>query len=111
MMRLIVLVRWNGARMIVNIDRNLSSNVTENSLIDKYLSARLQDDEDEEDTVRDQLLDAIYEAGKALLDNLRPAIDARTKRPAFSSLSAGILLHLSYCGRRTEVSLGGVPST
>lgn len=69
---LTVLVRWNGARMIVNIYRNLSSNVVENSLIDNYSSACLQDDDDEEDGARDQLLDAINEAGEALLDSLAP---------------------------------------
>lgn len=69
---LTLFVRWNGARMVVNVDRNLSSSVVENLLIDKYSSACLQDDEDEEDAVRDQLLDAIHEAGHALLDQLAP---------------------------------------
>lgn len=69
---LTLLVRWNGSRMVVNMDRNLSSNVMENSLIDKYLSACLQEDEDEEDAARDKLLDAINEAGQALLDQLAP---------------------------------------
>ncbi|KAF7561264.1 hypothetical protein G7046_g2882 [Stylonectria norvegica] len=69
---LTLLMRWNGAKMVVNIDRNLSSDVAENLLIDKYMSVYLDGDEDGIDAVQDDLLDAVNEAGHVLLDQLAP---------------------------------------
>ncbi|KPM35721.1 hypothetical protein AK830_g10835 [Neonectria ditissima] len=55
-------IRWNGAGMVINIDRNLASDVVENSLFDKYLAASLRDEE----------YGDVGEAGQALLDQLAP---------------------------------------
>ncbi|KAM0417397.1 hypothetical protein ACHAPT_012632 [Fusarium lateritium] len=67
------------------MDRNPRSQVPENALIDKYVSACLQDDEEEVDLAQDQLLDAINEAGQALLDQLAPP-DAPSSTDLHSTL-------------------------
>lgn len=65
-------IRWNGTRMIVDLDRHPCPDATENILIDKYTSACRQGDEDELNTAEDDLLDAINGAGRHTFDQLAP---------------------------------------
>ncbi|CAM1505086.1 Fc.00g107230.m01.CDS01 [Cosmosporella sp. VM-42] len=63
---------WNSARIIVNIDRNSSPDAVENLHIDKYTAACLNDDDDEQDVVQDDFLDATVGAGEWILDQVVP---------------------------------------
>ncbi|KAF4979219.1 hypothetical protein FZEAL_4528 [Fusarium zealandicum] len=89
------------------MDRNLSSRVVENSLIDKYLSARFQDDEDEEDAVRDQLPSAITEAGQAILDRLAPPSALLSSGLHLALFPQQFVFNLVTIGRHLKLLLEG----
>ncbi|KAI5857371.1 hypothetical protein GGS23DRAFT_600859 [Durotheca rogersii] len=67
-----VRIRWNGARIIIYLDPNPYLGAIENLLIEKYTSACLRGNEDEQDAVDDELLDAVIGAGESILDHLVP---------------------------------------
>ncbi|KAI4868857.1 hypothetical protein F4820DRAFT_408951 [Hypoxylon rubiginosum] len=65
-------IRWNNARLIVDLDPSPTGNAKEDSLVEKYNAAVDAGDEDEEEAVSDQILDAIVEVGRSIFDHLAP---------------------------------------
>ncbi|KAF9767661.1 hypothetical protein IL306_015138 [Fusarium sp. DS 682] len=68
-------IRWNDARLVVNLDRSQSSTAVpplENSFIDRYSEAFEADEIEECETVSDEILDAVVEVGKDTFDRLAP---------------------------------------
>lgn len=71
-------MRWNQARMVVNLDYNHCPDSMENPLIEKYTSACLGGDEEEVDAIEDEIIDVIVGFGAPTFDHFAPP---RTKRP------------------------------
>lgn len=65
-------IRWNRAKMIVDLDPNPCPDAAENFLIKKYTSICLSGDEEEVDAVQDEILDAIIEVGASTFDQFAP---------------------------------------
>ncbi|KAM4054415.1 hypothetical protein HRG_014889 [Hirsutella rhossiliensis] len=61
-------IRWNCARMILNLDLNPSPDATENFLIKKYTSICLGGNEEEVDAVQDEIIDVIVGVGASAFD-------------------------------------------
>ncbi|KAI1779111.1 hypothetical protein F4818DRAFT_455289 [Hypoxylon cercidicola] len=70
--RITLSIRWNNARLVVDLDPSPEGNSAEDSLIEKYNAAIDTGDPEEEDAMTDQILDAIVEVGRPLFDRLAP---------------------------------------
>ncbi|KAK7415189.1 hypothetical protein QQZ08_012417 [Neonectria magnoliae] len=97
-------VRWNSARLVVHLHKSESPPGTalppiENSFIERYNVACDAEDDDEADTLSDEILDAIVEAGRSTFDQIAPP-------PTLTSTSLHTLLfpdEFAFCFR----TLGG----
>ncbi|KAI1637747.1 hypothetical protein F4809DRAFT_649694 [Biscogniauxia mediterranea] len=78
--RVTLSIRWNKARIEVDLDPSPTGNTIQDSFIEKYNAAVEDGDDEEEETISDQVLDAIVQAGRSLFDRLAPppAPDAST---------------------------------
>lgn len=70
--RVTLVFRWNNARIEVDLDPSPTGNTIQDSLIEKYNAAVEDGDEEEEEMMSDQILDAIVQAGRSLFDQLAP---------------------------------------
>ncbi|TPX12507.1 uncharacterized protein E0L32_000684 [Thyridium curvatum] len=71
-------IRWNQARLVVHLDPSPTGGTMEDSLIQEYNAACINEDYDEEETMSDRILDAIIESGRAAFDELAPPADSPT---------------------------------
>ncbi|KAI8627095.1 hypothetical protein F5Y19DRAFT_444326 [Xylariaceae sp. FL1651] len=79
--RVTLSIRWNDARIVVDLDPSHTGNTIEDSFIERYNAAADSEDvEGEQMMISEQILDAIVEAGRSLFDRLAPppAPDAST---------------------------------
>lgn len=82
--RLVLQIRWDDARLIVQLDRAAASSSLgtegagplENSFIGRYNTMCENDDIEEEDAVADEILDAVVEAGRGMFDEIAPPTGA-----------------------------------
>lgn len=70
--RITLSIRWNNARLVVDLDPSPVGNATEDSLIEKYNAAFDSGDAEEEEAMSVQILDAIVDLGRPLFDRLAP---------------------------------------
>lgn len=63
-------IRWNGTRMMVDLDQNPLPQATENIPIERYTDAYSSGDEDLVDDIQDEILDVIVKAGASIFDQL-----------------------------------------
>ncbi|KAI1101478.1 hypothetical protein F4804DRAFT_315855 [Jackrogersella minutella] len=73
-------IRWNNARMLVDLGPSPTGNTIQDSFIEKYHAAVDDGDDEEEEMISDQISDFIVETGRALFDQFAPppAPDAST---------------------------------
>ncbi|KAI5917605.1 hypothetical protein F4810DRAFT_642071 [Camillea tinctor] len=78
--RVTLSIRWNNARIEVDLDPSPTGNTIQDSFIEKYNAAVEDGDDEEEEMMSDQILDAIVQAGRTSFDRLAPppAPDAST---------------------------------
>ncbi|KAI0399834.1 hypothetical protein F4802DRAFT_587586 [Xylaria palmicola] len=79
--RVTLSIRWNNARIEVDLDPSPTGNTIQDSLIEKYNAAVEDGDEDEEEMLSDRILDAIVQAGRSLFDRLAPPPAPDTSTP------------------------------
>ncbi|KAI0108843.1 hypothetical protein GGR51DRAFT_513294 [Nemania sp. FL0031] len=65
-------IRWNNARIEVELGPSPTRDTIQDSLTEKYNAAVEDKDEEKVDMISDQILDAIVEAGRSLFDRLAP---------------------------------------
>ncbi|KAI0190532.1 hypothetical protein EV127DRAFT_339851 [Xylaria flabelliformis] len=70
--RVTLSIRWNKARIKVDLDPSPTGSTIQDSLIEKYNAAAEDRDDEEEEMISDQILDAIVQAGRLLFDRLAP---------------------------------------
>ncbi|KAI0856027.1 hypothetical protein F4860DRAFT_427604 [Xylaria cubensis] len=70
--RVTLSIRWNKARIKVDLDPSPTGDTIQDSLIEKYNAAAEDRDDEEEEMISDQILDAIVQAGRLLFDRLAP---------------------------------------
>ncbi|KAI1289042.1 hypothetical protein F5Y03DRAFT_378557 [Xylaria venustula] len=70
--RVTLTIRWNDARIVVDLDPSPTGNTIQDSFIKKYNAAVDDEDYEEEERMTDEILDAIVEAGMSLFDQLAP---------------------------------------
>ncbi|KAH8159068.1 hypothetical protein CIB48_g9174 [Xylaria polymorpha] len=61
--RVTLSIRWNKARIEVDLDPSPTGNTIQDSFIEKYNAATEDGDDEEEEMISDQILDAIVQAG------------------------------------------------
>ncbi|KAI1188900.1 hypothetical protein F5B17DRAFT_393789 [Nemania serpens] len=64
--------RWNNARIVVDLDPSPTGNTIQDSFVEKYNAAVEDGDDEAEELISDQILDAIVEAGRSMFDQLAP---------------------------------------
>lgn len=79
--RVTLVFRWNNARIEVDLDPSPTGNTIQDSFIEKYNAAVEDGDEEEEEMISDQILDAIVQAGRSLFDQLAPPPAPDTSTP------------------------------
>ncbi|CVK91279.1 uncharacterized protein FMAN_09422 [Fusarium mangiferae] len=70
-----IYIRWNDARLVVYLNRSQTSmgvSSIENSFLDSYNEACNNDDIEEAESLSDEILDAVVEAGRDTFDRLAP---------------------------------------
>lgn len=101
-------IRWNSARLIVHLDPSpLSTPIPpiENSFIERYKVACDAEDVDEAETLSNDILDAIVEAGRPILDQLAPP-------PAHGAdVSTHLAIHSNSTLTRTAICRYSPPRT
>ncbi|KAI1812944.1 hypothetical protein GGS20DRAFT_508771 [Poronia punctata] len=70
--RVTLSIRWNKARIVVDLDPSPKGGTMEDSFIEKYNAAVEDGDEEQEEMITDQILDAIVHVGRSLFDRLAP---------------------------------------
>ncbi|KAI0198055.1 hypothetical protein F4808DRAFT_436960 [Astrocystis sublimbata] len=70
--RVALAIRWNDARMVVDLDPSPTGDTIQDALIEKYNAAVDNEEYEEEEILSDQILDAIVLAGRSLFDRLAP---------------------------------------
>ncbi|KAG7150104.1 hypothetical protein HYQ46_000966 [Verticillium longisporum] len=73
--RVSLYIHWNSARLVVHLDQSPPGTAPppiENSFIERYNIACDAEDDDEADTLSDEILDAIVEVGRPIFDQLAP---------------------------------------
>ncbi|KAI0424536.1 hypothetical protein F5Y09DRAFT_347622 [Xylaria sp. FL1042] len=79
--RVTLSIRWNNARIQVDLDPSPTGDTIQDSLIEKYNAAVEDGDDEEEEMISDQILDAIVQVGRSLFDQLAPPPAPDTSTP------------------------------